>query len=165
MENIAKIFKSLSDKTRIRILHLLLKAKRELCICEIMDSLRLAQYNISKHVKELKLAGFIKERKEGRFVFYSAISQKDKFFKQLTDSITSIPGKYFLSDNKRLKKRLCLRKHGKIIVGMVNPVRESSLIRHRRLDGGIIPQSNRKILCRRRKSADFSNGVKRKCSK
>lgn len=118
MENITKIFKSLSDKTRVRIMHLLLKTKRELCICEIMDSLRLAQYNISKHVKELKIAGFIKERKEGRFVFYSVIPQKRRFSKQIINSIAAIPEKHFLVDNKKLKKRLCLRKNGRIVVGM-----------------------------------------------
>ncbi|MBN1384126.1 MAG: winged helix-turn-helix transcriptional regulator [Elusimicrobia bacterium] len=119
MNTIVNVFKSLSDKTRIRIIHLLLKTGRELCICEIMDSLRLAQYNISKHIRELKIAGLVKERREGRFVFYSAIPQKDQFLKQAVISIISIPEKYFLSDKKRLKKRLCLRKNGKITVGMV----------------------------------------------
>ena len=69
MGNSIKIFKSLSDSTRVRILRLLLEADCELCICEIMDSLNLAQYNVSKHAKELKSAGILKEMRSGRFVF------------------------------------------------------------------------------------------------
>jgi ArsR family transcriptional regulator len=112
-----QVFKALSDTTRIRILHILLKAKRELCICEIMDSLNIAQYNVSKHIKELKLAGFLKERKEGRFVFYS-ISLSNKFHKMIIESIKSIPKEFFEKDDILLKKRLSLRKRGKVVIGM-----------------------------------------------
>ena len=117
MEKFTNIFRALSDKTRIRILYLLLNVKKELCICEIMDSLKLAQYNVSKHIRELKLVGIVKERKEGRFVFYSIIKPKTGFVRNLLKTVKSIPKDDFVNDNLRLKKRLSLRKNGKIAVG------------------------------------------------
>ncbi|MDD5687667.1 MAG: metalloregulator ArsR/SmtB family transcription factor [Elusimicrobia bacterium] len=116
MDKYIGTFKSLSDRTRIRIIQLLLKAKCELCICEIMDTLKLAQYNVSKHVRELKIAGLVKEKKEGRYVFYSLIQPKSKFHENILKTLKSISQTNFNKDSERLKKRLKLRKNGKIIV-------------------------------------------------
>lgn len=117
MDEYIAAFKSLSDKTRLRIIRLLLKTKRELCICEIMDSLKLAQYNVSKHMRELKIAGLVKERKEGRFIFYSLSKPDTKFYMNLLNALNSIPENYFTDDINRMRNRLALRKNGKIIVG------------------------------------------------
>ena len=118
MENCIKIFKSLSDSTRIRILRLLLEADCELCICEIMDSLNLAQDNISKHTKELKSAGILKEMRLGRFVFYSIAKSNDNFKKKILEAVKNIPADHFMPDNKRLKKRLALRVGNKVVCGI-----------------------------------------------
>lgn len=113
MEKFTNVFRALSDKTRLRILRLLIFSKKELCICEIMDSLKLAQYNVSKHIRELKLTGLVKERKEGRFVFYSIVNLRTGFARNLLKTVESIPEKNFLNDTTQLKKRLLLRKKGK----------------------------------------------------
>ena len=65
----SRIFKALGDDTRLRMLYLL-KA-RELCVCEIMAALCLTQPTASHHLNILENAGVIKERKDGRWVFYS----------------------------------------------------------------------------------------------
>ena len=70
MEQYTEIFKALSDETRLRIIRLLIAAGRELCCCEITDSLGESQYNISRHLKVLKNAALIKDRKEGRWVYF-----------------------------------------------------------------------------------------------
>ena len=118
MENSIKIFKSLSDSTRVRILRLLLEADCELCICEIMDSLNLAQYNVSKHAKELKSAGILKEMRSGRFVFYSIAKSGDNFKKKILEAVKNIPADQFIQDKKRLKKRLELRVGDKVVCGI-----------------------------------------------
>jgi ArsR family transcriptional regulator len=118
MEIYSKTFKTLSDNTRLRIMRLLATTRQELCICEIMDSLGLAQYNVSKHVRELKNAGLLKEKKEGKFVMYSLVRPKDAFHKHAIKAVGAIPRKYFLKDKKHLKRRLSLRKCGKCVVGM-----------------------------------------------
>jgi len=109
MDKYISVFKALSDKTRIRILHLLLKAKCELCICEIMGALKIAQYNVSKHIKELKIAGLVKERKEKRFTFCSINKQNEKFYNIILKSIDSIDEKYFLNDNRSLKLKSSIK--------------------------------------------------------
>jgi len=110
MEDYINIFKILSDKTRIRVLRLLLKANIELCICEIIDSLEVAQYNISKHTRELKIFGLINERKQGRFVFYSISEPKNDFHKKIIETINSIPDEYFIDDFKRFEEIILLKR-------------------------------------------------------
>lgn len=118
MNEYVDIFKSLSDKTRLRILRILLEADtKELCVCEIMDSLEVEQYNVSNHLKELRVAGLVKGRKEGRFVFYR-LNKEKKFLKYLFRTVLSIPEKMFKSDIERLRKRLSLRVGCKVVVTM-----------------------------------------------
>lgn len=116
MEEYINVFKSLSDGTRLRILRVLLEADTELCVCEIMDSLEVKQYNISSHIKELRVSGLVKERKEGRFVFYGLNKQKMQFVKNIFKTVLSIPEESFKFDIGRLKKRLSLRDGCKVVV-------------------------------------------------
>ena len=53
---------------RLRILKLL--ELRELCVCEVMVALDLTQPTASYHLGILEGAGLVKERKEGKWVFY-----------------------------------------------------------------------------------------------
>jgi len=64
----SRFFKSLADETRLRILKLL--EVREMCVCEVMVALDLTQPTASHHLGLLENAGFVKGRKEGKWVFY-----------------------------------------------------------------------------------------------
>jgi ArsR family transcriptional regulator len=64
-----KVFKAVSDVTRLRILKLL--SGGELCICEIMLALKKPQSSISHNLSILEDAGLVKERKEGKWCRYS----------------------------------------------------------------------------------------------
>jgi len=68
MERRSRVFKALGDKTRLSILNLL--TVREMCVCEIMAALNLTQPTASHHLGILENAGIVKDRKEGRWVFY-----------------------------------------------------------------------------------------------
>jgi len=70
MLNISTIFKSLDDETRLRILSLLLE-EEELCVCYLMDVLQLPQSTVSRHLALLKKAGWLKDRREGVWIYYS----------------------------------------------------------------------------------------------
>lgn len=67
--------KALCEEKRLRAIYLLLE--REMCICELMEELNLSQPAVSHHMKILKQAGLIRDRREGRWIFYAL--RKDKF--------------------------------------------------------------------------------------
>jgi ArsR family transcriptional regulator len=65
----SKVFKALADSIRLRILGLL--SCREMCVCEVMVALDLTQPTASHHLRILENVGLVKDRKEGKWVFYS----------------------------------------------------------------------------------------------
>ena len=73
MRDFAKLFKALSDETRIRILKVLLE--RECCVCEVMQALDISQSRASRNLRVLEDAGFIKSRRDGLWVTYSTAEQ------------------------------------------------------------------------------------------
>jgi len=68
MREFTKIFKALSDPNRLRILKML--EKKPLCVCEITEALQLATSTVSKHLSILRDAGFIIDKKDGKWVNY-----------------------------------------------------------------------------------------------
>jgi ArsR family transcriptional regulator len=72
----SKVFKALSDPIRLRILGLL--SSREMCVCEVMVALDLTQPTASHHLRILENVALVKDRKEGKWVFYS-IAKHDFF--------------------------------------------------------------------------------------
>ena len=64
-----QLFHALSDETRLGVLEMLKGGER--CVCELQDELDAAQSRLSFHLKVLKEAGLLSDRKEGRWVYYS----------------------------------------------------------------------------------------------
>jgi len=67
--SVTRGFHALSDVTRLQILRLLRQG--ECCVCELMDHLDAAQSRLSFHLRILKEAGLVTDRREGRWVYYS----------------------------------------------------------------------------------------------
>jgi ArsR family transcriptional regulator len=65
----ARLFHALSDETRLAVLEML--QQRERCVCELQDELEAAQSRLSFHLRVLKEAGLVSDRKDGRWVHYS----------------------------------------------------------------------------------------------
>jgi ArsR family transcriptional regulator len=63
-----ELFHALSDETRLEIIELLRKGER--CVCELTDTLDAAQSRLSFHLRVLKDAGIVRDRKDGRWVYY-----------------------------------------------------------------------------------------------
>src|SRR3954452_12192140 len=63
-----ELFHALSDETRLEIISLLRKGER--CVCELTDSLDAAQSRLSFHLRVLRDAGIVRDRKDGRWVHY-----------------------------------------------------------------------------------------------
>ena len=68
MKDIVKIFKALSDPTRLRIMLLLLR--QELCVCELMFVLGMEQSRISHHMRVLREADIAEDVRDGRWIIY-----------------------------------------------------------------------------------------------
>ena len=69
LEAMAEEFKVLGDKTRLRILSLL--QGRELCVCDLTEVLEISQPGVSQHMRRLRQAGFVHERRGGQWIYYS----------------------------------------------------------------------------------------------
>ena len=67
-EELQRVFKVLSDPTRMRILRLL--EREELVVQEIMEILAMAQSRVSRHLAILREAGLLEDRRDGTYVFY-----------------------------------------------------------------------------------------------
>ncbi len=100
MNDIVTIFKALSDETRLRIIKLL--EEGELCVCDIVAALDTVQPKVSFHLSALKEAGFIKDRKQGKWIHYS-LNEKDLFRRMLILSACErMDGAVTTADRKRL---------------------------------------------------------------
>jgi len=67
--DLAELFKVFGDSTRIRILSVLMG--EELCVCDIAEALGMTQSAVSHQLRVLKNAKLIRNRKEGKQVFYA----------------------------------------------------------------------------------------------
>ena len=66
---VARWFHALADETRVQIVELL--SHKERCVCELEQVLDVAQSKLSFHLKVLKDAGLLADRKEGRWMYYN----------------------------------------------------------------------------------------------
>jgi DNA-binding transcriptional ArsR family regulator len=67
--DLAELFKVFGDSTRIKILWAL--AEAEMCVCDIAALLNMTQSAISHQLRILKQARLVKNRKDGKVVYYS----------------------------------------------------------------------------------------------
>jgi ArsR family transcriptional regulator len=81
----ARLFHALSDETRLRILARL--RRKECCVCELTDALDAAQSRLSFHLRTLKEAGLVSDRRMGRWVYYrlrpAALAELDRALEAL----------------------------------------------------------------------------------
>ncbi len=67
--DLAELFKVFGDSTRIRILFVLFEA--EVCVCDLAQALNMTQSAISHQLKILKQNKLVKNRRDGKSIFYS----------------------------------------------------------------------------------------------
>jgi ArsR family transcriptional regulator len=63
------LFHALSDETRLALLERLTGGEQ--CVCELTEAMKAGQSRLSFHLKVLKEAGLIRDRREGRWMYYS----------------------------------------------------------------------------------------------
>ncbi len=114
MKSEARLFKSLADETRLKILWLLM-AKEELCVCDIMGVLGITQSKASRHLRYLYHLGWVTDRREGVWMNYRLSiapgSPKEKQLKLLAEILSSRSEAQALQD--RLEKWLAAKGQNK----------------------------------------------------
>lgn len=80
--------KLLSDTTRLRIIMVL--KRKELCVCQIMGVLGISQPLASRNLALLSRVGLLKERREGKLVFYSLDGEMPETHSRIIDSLEEI---------------------------------------------------------------------------
>ena len=118
IESFAAAFQALSEPTRLRIMALVCRAGRELCVCEFVDTLELPQYRVSRSLRILQKAGLVAERRAGKWVHYRVRPELDGFHELAIKAIAGIPGDVLAKDQRELNRRLKLRENGKCLVGV-----------------------------------------------
>lgn len=77
IERTAAVLKLLGDKTRLSMMSLLLT--NDCCVCEFVEILDMSQPAISQHLRKLKDAGLVSERRKGQWMIYSLNRESDDF--------------------------------------------------------------------------------------
>jgi len=80
-----RLFHALSDETRLMILERLRNGER--CVCELTDALDAAQSRLSFHLKILKDAGLVTDRRESRWMYYAL---KPEAFQVLESAVENL---------------------------------------------------------------------------
>lgn len=84
-----RLFHALSDGTRLSILRRLRMGER--CVCDLTDALDAAQSRLSFHLKVLKDAGLVTDRREGRWMYYTLNTDALADLTETVESMASAP--------------------------------------------------------------------------
>src|ERR687884_624074 len=66
-----RLFRALADRTRLRLLNLM--GADEICVCFLVEGLRMSQPKISRHLAYLRRAGVVAARREGKWMHYRLV--------------------------------------------------------------------------------------------
>ncbi|CAE6725658.1 MAG: helix-turn-helix transcriptional regulator [Nitrospira sp.] len=94
LEQAANLFHALSDGTRLRILQQLQGGEH--CVCDLTDAFQTGQSRLSFHLKVLKEAGLVLDRRDGRWMYYSlnpeGLNLLEEFLRLLR-TVSKAPGR------------------------------------------------------------------------
>jgi len=114
-----EILATLGERLRLRLACCLLVAKEGLCVCELVDALKVSQPSASRHLKLMKAAGLVEEQRDGRWVYYRLKDADSPFLCSLRCCIEAVCCCADIGEDlRRLRARLKLRRGGKCVVGI-----------------------------------------------
>lgn len=87
MDIFLKTVGSVNDETRVRILRFI-DMNGEICVCDLENSFDMIQSRVSRHLKILKDAGFLKVQRKGRWAYYSIRTPLDRFRQSVLEEIS-----------------------------------------------------------------------------
>jgi ArsR family transcriptional regulator, arsenate/arsenite/antimonite-responsive transcriptional repressor len=113
MQDLAAVFRALSDEARLRILNLLFRTG-ELCVCDIESTTGFTQTKVSRHLSYLKNARLVDSRQQGLWMLYKIADPQNETHRQLLDSLRSILQSHPVAQrdarelSKNIKKGCCV---------------------------------------------------------
>jgi len=110
MRHAVKVFKALSDPTRLRIFMLLLE--RELCVCELVFILKMEQSRISHQLRILRDADLVEDIRYGKWTNYRILEKTKKNLMGLFDKMFNenfSDSEEFQEDRKNLE--ICIKEN------------------------------------------------------
>jgi len=109
MRELTKLFKALSDETRIRILKILME--RECCVCELMQALGISQTRASRNLSILEDAGLVRSRRDGLWVTHYL---DEAGMKEYAAEVVELVNKALEGNELATQDRERLRKAGRV---------------------------------------------------
>ena len=115
-------FRALSDRTRLRLLHLM--GKDEVCVCFFVEILKTNQPKISRHLAYLRRAGIVGARRQGPWMHYRIVEPPDAdAARVLRDTLAWLANdREMQRDRERLVKVCCAPQLPVSIQGAPRPV-------------------------------------------
>ena len=71
---LATLLGAIAQEKRLMLVAML--AKEELCVCDLIDRLQCPQSLISYHLRALREAGIVRERRDSHWVYYSLVEEQ-----------------------------------------------------------------------------------------
>ncbi len=136
MDRDAEVFQSLAEPTRLRLLNILRQAG-EVCVCELVDALQLPQYNISRHLHVLAQAGWLKDRRCGKWIYYRIAKDLKPYQRAVLRALDELRDERedFQQDEARASRRLKLRRDGACCLGLGGLVKLAKRSEKRKVEG------------------------------
>ncbi|MCM3717565.1 ArsR/SmtB family transcription factor [Fictibacillus phosphorivorans] len=103
LDQLTECYKAMADKTRLNILALL--RHEELCVCELVEILKMTQPSISQHLRKLKQAKLVKERRNSQWIFYSIDGEIYPFIKANLEALPDMTEK--IEELKQSGNKVC----------------------------------------------------------
>ena len=89
MEIFLQTISALNDETRVKLLRFI-DENGSLCVCDLQESFDMIQSRLSRHLKILKEAGFLRVERQGTWAYYSVRSPLDRFRIQALEEIKTL---------------------------------------------------------------------------
>ncbi|GAA0452200.1 metalloregulator ArsR/SmtB family transcription factor [Alkalibacillus silvisoli] len=85
---VSKVLKLLGDNTRLKIMQYVFE--QECCVCELVELLNMSQPSISQHLRKLRDAQLVQERRKGNWVFYK-VNVENRAYNLIENIIRELP--------------------------------------------------------------------------
>jgi ArsR family transcriptional regulator, arsenate/arsenite/antimonite-responsive transcriptional repressor len=100
-------FRALADRTRLRLLNLM--GDDEVCVCFLVEALKLTQPKISRHLAYLRRAGIVASRRDGKWMHYRLTQPNDGYAAGVLSAVRDwlVNDPVMQSDRGRLLRLCC----------------------------------------------------------